>query len=283
MHQRPRPRRGRLAALCLTAAATVTLTACGGDKDGSALWDVTKKPTGSETGSDAGTNTASGSEKRDDKPEGPFPGMSGPDIVDKSVAATTGARSLTLKGSAPDGEGGVINMDIALNTRGQCAGSMSMEGQGSLDLIMNRTTVYMRPDAEFIRTQSKGRPAPETNAAVQTMADRWSKTSATSPDAKDMASFCDLDTILAEFKDVNSAARRGAETTLDGTPALALHETEGRDRYTIYVATEGKPYLLKVVNETKKRSEALTFTGYDKPVKTAAPSGDVLDLDKLRD
>ncbi|GGS06340.1 lipoprotein [Streptomyces aureoverticillatus] len=274
MHQRPRPRLrpGTLAALCLTAAAAATLTACGGDKG--------------DKGDSTPWNSAKNSERRDDKPDkpdkpkGPFPGMSGPDIVDKSVSATTAAKSLTIKGSAPDGEGGVITMDIALNTRGECTGSMSVAGEGSIDLIMNRTTVYMRPDAEFIRSETKGQPEAETSAAVQMMANRWSKMSATSPDAKDMAAFCDLDTILAEFNDVDSAARRGKVTPLDGAPALALHEHDGKDRYTIYVATQGKPYLRKIVNNAKP-SETLTFTDYDKPVKTTPPTGDVLDLDKL--
>ncbi|MFH9074180.1 hypothetical protein [Streptomyces alboflavus] len=286
MQHRSRARRATLAALCLTATAAVTLTACGGDKDGSSPWDAVKESADSQSGKDGKDGKGSeddgdGGEKSGGGPKGPFPGMSGPDIVEKSVTATSAAKSLSLKGSAPDDEGGAIDMDIALNTRGECAGSMSMKDQGSVDLIVNRSTVYMRPDAEFIRSETKDQPEDETAAAVQLMADRWSKSSATSSDAKGMATFCDLDLILAEFKDVNSAARRGEQTSVDGTPALALHETEGKDKYTIYVATEGKPYLLKIVNNTEKRSESLTFGDYDKPVDTTAPSGDVLDLDKM--
>ncbi|MFD9908773.1 hypothetical protein [Streptomyces sp. NPDC059063] len=261
MHAQPRAHRSRrtaFAALCIATAATVTLTACGGDSDKDG------KKTGKATESKA-----------------PFAGLSGPDIVAKSVKATTGAKSLTLKGSTPDGQGSVVDMDIALSTRGECVGTLSVGGQGQLDLIGNRTSVYMRPDAEFIRTDAKGESKEDTKAAVDTMADRWSKMSAKSSDAKDLAVFCDLDTILGEFKGVDSTARRGKETTVDGTPALTLHESEGKDRYTIYVATEGKPYLLKVVNETAKKPETLTFTDYDKPVKATAPKGDVLDLDKL--
>lgn len=278
MQHRSRPRRATLAALCLTATTAVTLTACGSDKGGSSPWGAAKESADAKSGQSEG---ADGGKQADDEPEGPFPGMSGPDIVDKSVAATAGAKSLTLKGSAPGDEGGAIDMDIALNTRGECTGSMSMQDQGSVDLIVNSRTVYMRPDAEFIRSETKDQPEAETSAAVQLMADRWSKSSATSSDAKGMATFCDLDLILSEFKDVNSAARRGATTSVDGTPALTLHESEGKDQYTIYVATEGKPYLLKIVNNTKKRTESLTFGDYDKPVDTTPPSGDVLDLDKL--
>ncbi|MGA4841450.1 hypothetical protein [Streptomyces sp. G45] len=259
--------RTAIAALCLTAAAAVTLTACGDDKgDGADGAKGAKKPAAAT------------------KQKEPFAGLSGPDVIEKAVRATSSAKALRIKGSAPDGEGGTVTMDMALNTRGECAGSLSVNGQGSMDLIANRTTVYMRPDAEFIRTDEKGNAEPDkegTEAAVDTLADRWSKASAKGSDAKDMAAFCDLDTILAEFKDVDSAARRGKETTVDGTPALTLHEAEGKDRYTIYVATKGKPYLLKIVNEKAKKDETLAFSDYDKPVKATPPKGDVLDLDKL--
>lgn len=251
-------RRTTLAAVSLAAAAAVGLTACGTETGGS------KKEKG----------------KVAEKKAGPFPGMSGPDIVDEAVKATTDASSLTVKGSVPD-EAGTIDLDMALDTKGQCAGTMGMGGEGSLDLITTARTVYMKYDEKFLRAQGKGEPAADTQAAVDTLAGRWVKTSATGADAKDIASFCDLDVLLADFKDVNSGARRGKTTTVDGTPALTLSESDGSDRYTLYVATEGKPYLLKVVNVSAKSPESLAFSEFDKPVDATPPSGDVMDLDKL--
>lgn len=255
-------RRTTLAAVCLAAAAAAGLTACGTETGGS------KKAEGKVTEKEAG------------KKAGPFPGMSGPDIVDKAVKATTGATSLRVKGSVPD-ESGPIELDMAFDTKGQCAGTMGMGGEGSLDLITTARTVYMKYDEKFLRAQGKGEPAADTQAAVDTLADRWVKTSATGADAKDIASFCDLDVLLADFKDVNSAARRGKATTVDGTPALTLTESDGADRYTLYVAAEGKPYLLKVVNETAKTPETLAFGDFDKPVDATPPAGDIMDIDKL--
>ncbi|MFD4478557.1 hypothetical protein ACFWPU_20960 [Streptomyces sp. NPDC058471] len=252
-------RRTTLAAVCLAAAAAVGLTACGTETGGS------KKAEGKVT---------------EKKEAGPFPGMSGPDIVDKAVKATTGATSLRVKGSVPD-ESGTVELDMAFDTKGQCAGTMGMGGEGSLDLITTARTVYMKYDEKFLRAQGKGEPAADTQAAVDMLADRWVKTSATGDDAKDLASFCDLDVLLADFKDVNSAARRGKTATVDGTPALTLTENDGTDRYTLYVAAEGKPYLLKVVNETAKSPETLTFGDYDKPVDVTRPTGDIMDIDKL--
>ncbi|MGW6269274.1 MULTISPECIES: hypothetical protein [unclassified Streptomyces] len=243
------------AAVCLAAAATLGLTACG-------------------------TETAGSGKQGAAKETGPFPGLSGPDIVDKAVKATSGARSLSVKGSVPD-EGGTITLDMAFDTKGQCAGTMGMGGEGSLDLITTARTVYMKYDEEFLRAQGKGQPKAETQAAVDMLAGRWVKTSATGADAKDIAAFCDLDVLLADFKDVDSDADRGKTTTVDGTPALTLTETDGADRYTLYVATKGKPYLLKVVNETAKTPETLTFGDFDEPVDATPPTGDVMDIDKM--
>lgn len=115
---------------------------------------------------------------------------------------------------------------------------------------------------------------------VDMLANKWTKTSATAKDSKDIADFCDLDTVLSDFEDVNSDATRGKTTTVDGTPAIILNERDGKDRYTLYVATEGKPYLLRVISKSAKEPGDLTFTDYNKPVPAEAPKGKVIDLDE---
>ncbi|MFJ6571988.1 hypothetical protein ACIQNU_31755 [Streptomyces sp. NPDC091292] len=261
-------RRTTIAALCLAAVATTALTACGTDtKDDKA---------GSSGKSTAGSATPSPSKKA------AFADLSGQEIVDRAVKATRAATSLTLKGDVPDDGGGTISLDMALDREGRCAGTMGMNGEGTVELIANSDLVYMKYDEEFLRAQSKGQPKAETDGVVDMLADRWVKMSATSKDAKDMAGFCDLDAVLKDFDDIRSAARKGKETRVDGTPAFSLSESEGKDRYTLYVATEGKPYLLKVENTSGKKGETITFTDYDKPVPAKAPADkDVVDIDKL--
>ncbi|MEI5099503.1 hypothetical protein RB200_14010 [Streptomyces sp. PmtG] len=251
-------RRTAFAALCLATAATVTLTGCGDDE------------------SDGSKKSAAATEK------GPFADLSGPQIVDKAMKATSGASSLRMKGSMADG-GGPGSIDLALDTKGHCAGTIGTTGEGSVDLIGKDKTVYMRYDAAFLRAEMKGEPKADVDASVDMMADRWVKTGTTKSDEKDFAQFCDLKTVLADFDETGSVARKGKATTVDGTPAIALHESDGKERATLYVATEGKPYLLKAVNDPGKgkKKDTLVFTDFDKPVKATPPKGDVLDLDEL--
>jgi hypothetical protein len=246
-------RRTAFAALCLAAAATVGLTGC-----------------------------LPGDGKADSKPKGPFAGLTGGEIANRAVKASTGAKSLRMTGDVPDEEdGGTIQIDMALNKKGECAGTMSLGGQGKADLIKTGDTLYMKYDEAFLRAQDKGSSKEETDGVVELLADKWTKMSATGSDAKDLASFCDLDTVLSGAEDVNSDATRGKTTTVEGTPAIVLNEKDGKDRYTLYVATEGKPYLVKVISKSAKDPGTLTFTDYNKPVPAKAPSGKVMDLDKL--
>ncbi|MFJ3228199.1 hypothetical protein ACIPJS_33280 [Streptomyces sp. NPDC086783] len=246
-------RRTTLVALCLAAAATLSLTGC-----------------------------QSGEDKADNKPKGPFAGLTGGEIADRAVKATRGAESLRMKGDVPDEEsGGTIRLDMAMDTKGECAGTIGLGDKGQAELIKTGDTLYMKYDEAFLREQGEGDSKEETDGVVEMLAGRWTKMSATSADAKEMASFCDLDTVLAEAGDVNSDATRGKTSSVDGTPAIVLHEKDGKDRYTLYVATEGKPYILRVISKSAKDPGTLTFSDYDKPVPADAPKGKVMDLDKL--
>ncbi|MGQ4345332.1 hypothetical protein [Streptomyces sp. SAS_275] len=246
-------RRTALAALCLAAAATAGLTGC-----------------------------LPGETKADSKPKGPFAGLSGGEIADRAVKATDGAASLRMKGDVPDDEdGGTIRIDMALSKKGDCAGTLGMGGQGKADLIKTGDTVYMKYDEAFLRAQGKGDSKADTDAVVNMLAGKWTKMSATGSDAKDIAGFCDLDSVLAGAEDVNSNATRGRTTTVDGTEAIILHEKDGKDRYTLYVATKGKPYLLRVDSTSAKDPSTITFGDYDKPVPATKPAGKVIDIDKL--
>ncbi|MGW4819267.1 hypothetical protein ACWEP4_09840 [Streptomyces sp. NPDC004227] len=255
------------AALCLTAVtASLALTACGSEKPDAAGGDAKGK---------AHQSAGATAERA------PFADLSGQEIVDRALKATRSATSLTLKGSVPDEEG-TIELDLALDRQGHCAGTLGMHGEGEVGLIRTDDTVYMKFDEAYLRSEGKGQSKSEVDGVVDMLADRWVKTGADSDDAKDMADFCDLDKLLADFDDTRSVARKGKATTLDGTPAFTLTEAEGKDRYTLYVAAEGKPYLLRIENTTAKQPEDISFTDYGKPVPAVPPAGkDVLDLDKL--
>ncbi|MCN9241907.1 hypothetical protein NGF19_14090 [Streptomyces sp. RY43-2] len=246
-------RRTALAALCLAVAAAAGVTGC-----------------------------LPGGSKADSKPEEPFAGLSGSEIAERAMKATTGASSLRMRGDVYDDESdGMIRLDMALDKKGTCAGTISMNGTGKAELIKTGDTLYLKPDEAFLRAQSKGDSKDETDAVVSFMAGKWTKTKVTGKDAADISGFCDLDTVLAGADEGTTDAERGATTEVDGVPAVVLREKDGKEKYTAYVATSGKPYLLKVTSSSKKEPVTISFTDYGKPVRAAAPQGKVIDLDAL--
>ncbi|MGA5168944.1 MULTISPECIES: hypothetical protein [Streptomyces] len=244
--------RSVLTALC--AVAALGLTACG--------------PSGSPGGGQA-------------KDSGPFPGLSGPQIANKAVKATKTAESLTLDANLKTADG-QIKAFMAMDTKGRCAGTMTMGSTGTMELIKTGEDAYMRFDEAFLREQNEGGSAEETEAVLKMLKGRWMKTDATDPEAKDSLEMCELDTMLYEFETGINFAQRGAETTVDGKKALILTEKDGAATYKIYVATEGEPYLLKIEQKGGEEPGTMSFRDYDKPVAAKKPAAkDILDLDEL--
>ncbi|MDH6489549.1 hypothetical protein [Streptomyces sp. SAI-127] len=261
-------RRTALAALCIAAAATAGLTGC--------------QPGQDKADSRTSTSSASAERGKSAAKKEPFAGLTGGDIADRATKATTGASSLRMKGAIPDDEsGGTISLDVLLNKKGECAGTIGMGGKGKAELIKTGDIVYMKFNEALLREQSEGESKADTDAAVAMLAGKWTKTKATGQDAKEFEDFCDLGAVLDGAEDSNSDASRGSTATVDGAPAITLHEKDGKDRYTLYVATEGKPYLLRIDSTAGADQGSVTFSDFDEPVPAKKPAGEILDLDAL--
>ncbi|MDH6609387.1 hypothetical protein M2164_005022 [Streptomyces sp. SAI-208] len=261
-------RRTALAALCIAAAATAGLTGC--------------QPGQDKADSSTNASTSAAAPGKSAAKKEPFAGLSGGEIADRATKATTGASSLRMKGDIPDDESGTaISLDVLLNKKGDCAGTIGMGGKGKADLIKTGDIVYMKFDEAFLREQSEGEPKADTDAAVAMLAGKWTKSKATGTDAKEFEGFCDLGAVLDGAGDTGSDASRGKTATVDEAPAITLHEKDGKDRYTLYVATEGKPYLLRVDSTAGADQGSVTFSDFDEPVPTQKPAGEILDLDAL--
>lgn len=252
----PRPRRTALiahAALC--TAAALTLTACG--------------PSAEDGGA------------QDSGPTGPFAGQSGPEIVNRAIEASRTATSVTLDINFRTSEG-PMKAYMATGVKGQCAGTLSIGAAGTAELIRTGDTVYLRVDAAYLREQSKGEPAEETAAVLKMLKGRWMQMDASDPEAEDSLELCDLDTLLSDIEASDNAARKGEETTVNGRRALKLTESDGEATYTMYVAMEGEPYLLKIEQKGGEEPGTATFSEYNKPVPAKKPAAkDILDLDEL--
>ncbi|WP_431962832.1 hypothetical protein [Actinacidiphila sp. bgisy160] len=239
--------RGALTALgCLTAA--LTIAACG-------PLDSTAEP--------ASTALA-------DQPSAT--------IEKKAVAAMKSAPAMTV---ALDGisDGERMKFRMTMSTAGDCKGEVTVEG-GTVRLVKAGPSLYMKGDDAFWKAQGS-----DGAAMKELLGDRWMKTKADTPDNKDLVEACDLDAFLAELEkdsDGDLGGKKGEPATLAGTPAVPITSKDGAETTTAYVATEGKPYVLKVVVKGGKEPGTMLFSDFDKPVEITAPAAkDAVDIDKL--
>ncbi|MFF7652920.1 hypothetical protein ACFZCY_24380 [Streptomyces sp. NPDC007983] len=70
-------------------------------------------------------------------------------------------------------------------------------------------------------------------------------------------------------------AKKRKPTEVNGSPARRLVVTDKADEggtYTFYIATEGKPYILKVVYEGAVYHSVTTFSAFDEPLDVRPPA-----------
>ncbi|MFF3639822.1 hypothetical protein [Streptomyces sp. NPDC002564] len=183
------------------------------------------------------------------------------------------------------------SMDLTLDRDGNCVGSMKMAGGASLELVKRGDKVWMKPDEQFWTTQI---PGGEGEAAAEIFKNRWVHGTTGDAMLKDIAGVCDLGEIQRDIADDaddsddsdddGKTLKKGEPTTQDGMPVIPLTGTDDGKETTLYVATEGKPYLVKAVEKGDGDDTTTTFSAYDEPVPTKTPSADEsVDVSKLQE
>ncbi|MFJ9323463.1 hypothetical protein [Streptomyces globisporus] len=214
------------------------------------------------------------------KETGPFAGQSGPEVVNKALDRTNGVKSLRI-GLDMTTADGRIKADFASSLGGDCTGTMSMGGEGRMDIVKTGDTVYTKFDEALLREQAEGEPKEDVDAAVELLAGRWTESKASDPDTKDSIEFCDLKGLLKEFEANDNAAEKKGPTKVAGTPALRLTEKEGKETYTIDVAAEGAPYILRVTSRGGEEPMTMNLSDFDVPVVAEKPAAkDIVDLEQ---
>ncbi|WP_406861359.1 hypothetical protein ABZO31_13210 [Streptomyces sp. HUAS MG47] len=211
---------------------------------------------------------------------GPFKGMTGPQILNKSIAATKTAKSLTLDLAVTSAADGPTKAYLAVDRQGRCAGTMTLGAIGTAEIIKSGDDAYLRFDEAFLREQGKGESAAQQAAVLKELKGKWVRTDASDPEAKDSLELCDLDALLAPLEQGVNFATAGGETTVNGRKALRLTEGDGKESTTLYVATEGAPHLLKIVTKGGEEPGTISLSSYDKPVPAQKPAAkDVIEME----
>ncbi|MEV7789689.1 hypothetical protein AB0O72_30555 [Streptomyces sp. NPDC088106] len=246
------------ALLCTTTAALIT--GCGTDS--------------SEPGVKSTVSAA--------KTKHPFDTMTAEQIDKQAREAVRSTTSMRLTGTASSG-GRQVEVDLAIDVRGSCNGTVG-NSPGSIHIIKKGPLVYAKAGEDYWRaTFSRGMTVAQTEEMVDHFKGRWIKPPQLMSET--LGGFCDdfdsLLDVLSTEPDGNTT--READATVDGRPTAVLAERTTTETTTVYIAKEGKPYLLRATIVGGDDPVDLTFTDHNKPVDTTPPPRDqILDPTTLR-
>ncbi|MFC7310433.1 hypothetical protein ACFQVC_40255 [Streptomyces monticola] len=220
-----------------------------------------------------------------DKPGGGLADKSAQEISDEAKKALLDAKSLRMKMSGTETAGDEPqSFDFAVDREGNCTGTFTgPQKQGSFELVKRGDEAWIKPDDAMWKALAPGKAG---DAAARTYKGRHLYGRTTHPMFKELVKACDLTAIQKEIdadKSKGKQLRKGEVTQVGGKDAIELRQKsdEGKDE-TMYVATEGKPYPLKVQLKDGGAEQTTTFTDYDEPVAPETPSkADSVDITKL--
>jgi hypothetical protein len=183
------------------------------------------------------------------------------------------ASSLTMSGTATNDDS-EISLELSSDTDGNCTGTVSM-GQGSSDFIRADGATFIRGDEEFWRATAGA----QADDVLSVVGSKWAKLPGGD---NQFAEFCDLDNFLEQLESGDDkGAEKGETTEIDGEEALEITFKEDGGTTHVWVATEGKHYILKFNNDGEEPGE-FTFSDFDEPVDAEAPDeSEYVDLSKL--
>lgn len=185
------------------------------------------------------------------------------------------ARKAALAASSVHVAGGIaanagrITLDVSLLGSRGGRGRLAINGLG-FRIIRIGNTAYFSGSEAFYRKLSN-------SAAASLLKGRWLKASADS--SSQFASFAqltDMQKLIGAALKPQGTPTKAGPRTYHGQPVVALRD--GATGSILYVATQGPPYPVAIVN-TRRRS-AVTFDRWGEPVALTAPAN-AIDFSQL--
>jgi hypothetical protein len=192
-------------------------------------------------------------------------------IVTQATQAIDAVHTARVSGDVGSAHGqGAIHLDLHLVDGTGATGSMS-EGGLAFKLISVNNSAYVNGSPAFWK-QFGG------SAAVQLLQGRWLRAPAATGPFASFASLTDLHKLVAGLLTGHGALTKGSTSTIDGQKVVAL--TDKTNQGTLYVATTGKPYPIRIANGGSGGGGQLDFSDFNQPVTVKAPASSI-DITKL--
>lgn len=185
------------------------------------------------------------------------------DLLDEANDTMRALRSVTVEMTNTAHKGTVTTL-LRTDLKSRCTAKTTWATNGSLEQIRIGETDYVRPDETYLENW-RGRPV----AGVRPK--QWVKVPAAEAQPGDGLAACTWP--FTSF----GKAEKGETTRIGGREAIALSVTDEADKegtYTFYVATEGKPHLLRAVYKGGGNLTTTSFSAFDEPLVVRPPASE---------
>lgn len=211
------------------------------------------------------------------------------EIAEQAKDALLGLRSVHVEAEISGmAEPAPASFALSYDTQGNCTGTVTNQnGKGSMEILRQGDRVWIKPDAKWLDSQL---PQLKGDAAAELVKGKYFETSTRDENGLKIAQLCDLDGFKKQITENSGEAQgatieKGERTEVDDRPAIELSVQRSSDEGTMrrgtqdgtmYVATEGKPYPLKVEADDRAQGTEveMTFSEFDRPVEVKAPPAD---------
>ncbi|MEU3296070.1 hypothetical protein ABZ722_27395 [Streptomyces longwoodensis] len=191
-------------------------------------------------------------------------------MLDDANATMRGLRSVTIDSVSRPTGGGDRSSRLTTDLKGTCAFELTSDTGARLDQIRIDGTDYVRPNRAYLKEWDRS----AVGVGEQGF---WFRTPVSASRQGDGLAQCTHP--FTSFGKVE----KGGPAEVGGVAAMSLEVTDTTyGSYTFYVATGGKPYLLKVVHKDAEVDTTTSFSAFDEPLDVHAPDeAKVLDLSDI--
>ncbi|MEU3574232.1 hypothetical protein AB0E96_38385 [Kitasatospora sp. NPDC036755] len=209
--------------------------------------------------------------------------LSAQEIQKQAKDALASATSLKLAGTVDTGNG-AMEMNLSMDNKSQCTGTMGMPGLGKFEIISDGKTSYVKPDKDFWTNVG----GPDGAKAAELFKGRYLTGFESDPSMGSLTKVCNLADFgqkIAEGKS-SDKVEKGSAGNVNGVKTFSLKTTDSKGEVsTLQIATEGKPYPVRIEHTGAKDGNGkIDFSEFDKPLTVQPPAADnTVDFTKFKD
>ena len=186
-------------------------------------------------------------------------------IVSTAIKASAAANSFSVAGSVSQ-SGSTVGLDLSVSASGMSKGTITING-GTAHVIELGAVAYFKADNSFW-TQNGNK------ADAQLLAGKWVYGPISSSTFSPFKAFLSPRKIIGSFFSGSQGPfKKGGTSSIGGQPVLAIIGQGSAQNGTLYVATVGKPFVVRLQAKASSGSGEITFSRYNRQVRPTKPAG----------